>query len=449
MNEFEWTLRLPHRGFTSIESTAFLKQEFPQVPQWTSWMAGTYSLRRIVTKDFPSSGTIGSWSWKRVPSSYPVAAYWHSGELEDLEDSESGHCSAIKAGSLPDNPAIRKGDQWVGVIEVRGAKGEQFLLFSFLNSRGEVGGAYFASTQDLYLLKRFARDVELHFKGGLPGKITIDVTGGPDITIRAEDGEHVVLPDDVKNDIERQTFSFFKSRDAYKQMQLRHRRGFLFVGEPGTGKTMMVRHLIRQCHQRYTPSFFMLTIRKDTDQNAVESTFVRASRNAPAMIILEDLDSLTTESKISRSAFLTLLDGVSDQEGVLVIGTTNYPDKIDPALVHRPSRFDRVWHFHLPDYELRRKYLRLFFKALEEDVVAKLARETKNWSFAYLKELHTTASIMAIEKDLSCVTTELVLKAFDLLDQQFQDGKKNHVVRSEEPTLGFAGVEPLGAGRRS
>jgi len=437
MNEFTWPGRQPYRGLTSIEATAFLKQEFPQVPHWTCWMGGCMcSLKYIVSKDFRSSGTVGSWSWKRVSTSYPVPAYWFGADLEDLENNESG----IKDNGMWDDPAFRKGDQWVGVIDVRGAKGEQFMLFSFLNAKGDVGDAYYASTQDLYLLKQFARDVELHFKGGLPNKITIDVTGGHDITIKAEDCEHVVLPNDVQNDIEQQTYSFFKSRDAYKQMHLRHRRGFLFIGEPGTGKTMMVRHLIRQCHQRFTPSFFMLSIRKDTDQDAVGSIFARASRNAPAMIILEDLDSLTTESKISRSSFLTLLDGVSEQEGVLVIGTTNYPDRIDPALVHRPSRFDRVWHFHLPDYELRRKYLELVFKVLKEDVVQKLARETKNWSFAYLKELHTTASIMAIAKEQSCVTTEIALKAFDLLGQQFQDGKKNHVVRSEEPTLGFAVV---------
>lgn len=441
MDEFALARYLPKRGFTSIEATAFLRKEFPQVPQWTCWYGygPVYSLRHIVGKDFPSSGTIGDWSWKRVPTSYPVPAYLSGHDLEDLKDNELEKAPGV-TDKRQDNRVIRRGNQWVGVIEVRGAKGEQFLLFSFFNSEGEVGNSYFASTQDLYVLKRFARDVERHFNTGVPNTILIDVTGGPDITIKAEDCEHIVLPDDVRADIEQQTYSFFKNRDTYKQMHLRHRRGFLFIGEPGTGKTMMVRHLIRQCYQRYTPNFFMISIQKDTDQSDLGSTFARASRNAPAMIILEDLDSLTTESKISRSAFLALLDGVSDQEGVLVIGTTNYPGNIDPALVHRPSRFDRVWHFRLPDYELRQKCLESFFNTLEKDVVEKLARQTKNWSFAYLKELHTTASIMAIAKDMSCVTTETALKAFDLLDQQFQDGKKNHVVSSEEPTLGFAAV---------
>lgn len=439
MNEYAWAGRQPHRGLTSIEATAFLKQEFPQVPQWTCWMSGTDYLKHIIGKEFPSSGAFGGWSWKRVPSSYPSAAYWFGECLEDLENTEWCHPRGIKGKPPSDNTAIRKGDQWVGVIEVTGANGEKFLLFSFLNSRGAVGEAYYASTQDLHLLQRFALDVQTHFRADKgPGRITIDVSGGPDITIKAEDCEQIFLPDNVQKDIEQQAFSFFKNREAYKKMRLRHRRGFLFVGEPGTGKTMMLRHLIRQCHQRHATRFFMLTIRRDTDEDDVNGLFSRAARNAPAMVILEDLDSLTTQSKITRSAFLSQLDGIGDRQGLLVVATTNHPDDIDPALVHRPSRFDRVWHFPLPDYEVRQEYLRFFFNGLQKDVVDKLARQTKNWSFAYLKELHTTASIMAIANDLSCVTTEIVLNAFDLLDQQFQDGKKKHVIRSEEPTLGFA-----------
>jgi hypothetical protein len=365
-----------------------------------------------------------------------VPAYWTEDDLEGFEESDAGDPYSVRVHHS--ELALGKGDRWTGVIEVQGANGEQFMLFSFLDSKGGVGNAYFASTQDLHLLKRFANDVRLHFAPKVPHKISIDVTGGRDIAIKAEDHDYIVLPDDVQRDIEQQAFTFFKNKDAYKQMRLRHRRGFLFVGEPGTGKTMMVRHLIRQCYQRFTPSFFMLSIRRDTDEDDIESLFSRAARSAPAMVILEDLDSLTTQSKTSRSAFLSQLDGIGDREGLLVIGTTNHPNDIDPALVHRPSRFDRVWHFPLPGYELRRKYLEFFFDSLEDEAVETMARQTKNWSFAYLKELHTTASIMAVAQDQSSVSTEVVLDAFDLLDQQFRDGKKNHVVRSEEPTLGFA-----------
>lgn len=439
MNEFAPPDLQPRRGFTSIEAAAFLKQEVPHVPQWTCWTTQldmVWPLRHVVGKGFQSSGTVGSWSWKRVPTSYPAPAYWTEDDREDLEDTDASLPYGVRAWR--NEHGFGKGDCWTGLIEVQGVTGEQFLLFSYLDSKGGIGNSYFASTQDHHLLRRFAEDVHKHFLPKVPHKITIDVQGGPNVTLKAEELEHIILPQNVLKDIEQQTFTFFENKDAYKQMRLRHRRGFLFVGEPGTGKTMMIRHLMRQCHQRFSPSFLMLTIRRDTDEDDVNRLFTRAAKKAPSMVILEDLDSLTTQSKTSRSAFLSQLDGIGDREGLLVIATTNHPNEIDPALVHRPSRFDRVWHFSLPDYALRRQYLEFFLKDLAKDVVEKLARETKNWTFAYLKELYTTASIMAIERDQSRVSTEMVLGAFDLLDRQFQDGRKNHVVRSEEPTIGFA-----------
>jgi len=158
------------------------------------------------------------------------------------------------------------------------------------------------------------------------------------------------------------------------------------------------------------------------------------------MIILEDLDSLTTQCKITRSAFLAQLDGIGDRQGLLVIGTTNHPDNIDPALIHRPSRFDRVWHFPLPDDELRERFLELFFGTLGEEVVGTLTKQTRKWSFAYLKELHTTASIMAIAQELPRVTADVVLEALELLGDQFHAGRKNHAIPHQEEALGFAAV---------
>jgi len=441
MNEFSPPDVVPRRGMTSIETTAFLKKEFPQVPQWTCWLHGFRDppLHRIIGGRFASSGSIGGWSWKRVPTSYPVPAYWIADDCSDHEDDPQYIPHSIKVSRQQDDSGNHKLLQWVGALEIRGTTGEQFLLFSCLSAGGGVGKFYFVSTQDFDLLERFARDVYRHFEL-VKDQIRIDVIGGDDIVIEPKDDERIVLPPGLQDDIEKQVFPFFEKQETYKRLRLRHRRGFLFVGEPGTGKTMMLRHLIRQCYQRYKTQFFTLAIKRKTDEDDVANTFSRAARHAPSMVILEDVDSLTTQCNVTRSAFLAELDGIGDRDGLLVIGTTNHPESIDPALVHRPSRFDRVWHSPLPDRELRQRYLEHSFGTLDEDAVHKLAQQTKNWSFAYLKELHTTASIMAIAKDASRVTTEAVLDAFNLLDQQFRDGKKNHVVRSEEPTLGFAVV---------
>ena len=67
--------------------------------------------------------------------------------------------------------------------------------------------------------------------------------------------------------------------------------------------------------------------------------FGKARQLAPCMLILEDLDSLITDQ--NRSFFLNELDGLEGNDGLLIVGTTNHFDRLDPGLSSRPSRFDR------------------------------------------------------------------------------------------------------------
>jgi hypothetical protein len=418
MTEFIESQPLPRRGFTSIEATEFLRREFPAIPQWTCWWQGTFDhafvLQKIGGKNFATSGTFGDWAWKRIPTTYPVPHYWNGEETEPAE-----------------------GDRWVGVIEVQRPGIAPFFLCSFLDSQGTVGRLYFASTQDIGLLSRFVRDVQQQFHPEKADTIAIEVYGGESIALQPAADEHIVLPTELQQDIEQQVYSFFENKAAFTRLRLRHRRGYLFVGEPGTGKTMMLRHLIRQCYQRYKPSFSMLSIRRTTDVDDVASLFYRAVKCAPAVVILEDMDSLTTESRITRSALLSQLDGVGSKDGILILGTTNNASEIDPALVHRPSRFDRVWHFPLPSYALRLKYLAATFGNLDSHSLDWLAENTEGWSFAYLNELRTTAAILGISHGAGELTAEIAREAHTLLSAQFTAGRKNHADRQRAEKVGF------------
>jgi len=75
------------------------------------------------------------------------------------------------------------------------------------------------------------------------------------------------------------------------------------------------------------------------DEYSMEMVFGKARELAPCVIILEDLDSLINDS--NRSYFLNQLDGLEGNDGLLVIGTTNHFDRLDPGISSRPSRFDR------------------------------------------------------------------------------------------------------------
>ena len=93
------------------------------------------------------------------------------------------------------------------------------------------------------------------------------------------------------------------------------------------------------------------------NRGTLSSVFTHLLRRSPCIVVLEDLDTFTNETQLTRAGLLAQLDGIGRSDGVLVLGTTNHPEHVDSALLHRPSRFDRVWRFSLPDRELRHQYL--------------------------------------------------------------------------------------------
>jgi ATP-dependent 26S proteasome regulatory subunit len=111
----------------------------------------------------------------------------------------------------------------------------------------------------------------------------------------------------------------------------------------------------------------------------------------PCLLILEDLDSLIDDK--SRAFFLNELDGFETNTGVVVLATTNHPDRLDPAILDRPSRFDRKYDFDLPGEAERSAYIAAWNNELQpelrlsETVTREVIQQTEDFSFAYLKEL--------------------------------------------------------------
>ena len=111
----------------------------------------------------------------------------------------------------------------------------------------------------------------------------------------------------------------------------------------------------------------------------------------PCIVVLEDLDSMITDK--SRSFFLNELDGFRVNTGVVVLATTNHPEKLDTAILDRPSRFDRKYYFNLPEEAERRAYIEHWNRDLQAELrvsergTKSLVNATGGFSFAYLKEL--------------------------------------------------------------
>ncbi|OAA73916.1 AAA family ATPase [Cordyceps fumosorosea ARSEF 2679] len=191
-------------------------------------------------------------------------------------------------------------------------------------------------------------------------------------------------------------------------------RGVLFHGPPGTGKTLLARALANSAgHGGRKISFYM---RKGADalskwvgeaEKQLRLLFEEARKTQPSIIFFDEIDGLAPvrSSKQEQihasivSTLLALMDGMDGRGQVIVIGATNRPDNIDPAL-RRPGRFDREFYFPLPDIDGRRSILDIHTKdwGLAEDFKASLADKTKGYGGADLRALCTEAALNAIQR---------------------------------------------------
>jgi hypothetical protein len=203
--------------------------------------------------------------------------------------------------------------------------------------------------------------------------------------------DNLILKGALKQDIQNDFSQFFTSRDEYDRYGIPWKRGVLFHGPPGNGKTHALKALVNWLNQ---PCLYIKSFEPDRFQSphdTIRSVFHRARQTTPCLLVLEDLDSLIDDG--NRSYFLNELDGFASNTGIVVLATTNHPERLDPAILNRPSRFDRKYAFGLPEPEERRAYLMLWNDRVQPELrlpdvaLDAIVGQTEEFSFAYLKEL--------------------------------------------------------------
>jgi hypothetical protein len=202
--------------------------------------------------------------------------------------------------------------------------------------------------------------------------------------------DSLILRGALKADIREDVHRFFAAQATYDEYGIPWKRGILFVGPPGNGKTLTVKALVNSLP---APCLYVKGFRAQhgIDEISIRQVFDRARRMAPCVVVLEDLDAQLTPQ--NRSFFLNELDGFALNRGILTLATTNHPERLDPAILDRPSRFDRKYPFELPEQPERQAYLTLWNGSLKpalqltEDGIAAIAEQAEGFSFAYLKEL--------------------------------------------------------------
>ena len=136
----------------------------------------------------------------------------------------------------------------------------------------------------------------------------------------------------------------------------------------------------------------------------IRQIFLMARRMAPCLLVFEDIDSLV--SPMVRSYFLNEVDGLESNHGILMIGSTNHLERLDPGIAKRPSRFDRKYLFDVPTLEERIQYCEYWRHKLRNNkkiefppqMSARVADITSDFSFAYMKEAFVAALLVIVAR---------------------------------------------------
>jgi|SRR5919199_1248329 DNA polymerase III delta prime subunit len=248
--------------------------------------------------------------------------------------------------------------------------------------------------------------------------------------IKSATFDNLVMPGSLKQEIRNDLKQFFASQALYETYGIPWKRGILFVGPPGNGKTHAVKALINELGK---PCLYVksLDIPGHSNHTGIRAIFARARESTPCILVLEDLDSLITPH--NRSFFLNELDGFAVNRGIVTLATTNYPERLDPAILNRPSRFDRKYHFELPGLTERVAYITLWNKSLQEALrlddteIVQLAEAVADFSYAYIKELFLSAMMRWINQPQPGTMATIMMAQTETLREQMSSV-------TEEPT---------------
>ncbi|NLL94368.1 MAG: CDC48 family AAA ATPase [Thermoplasmatales archaeon] len=227
--------------------------------------------------------------------------------------------------------------------------------------------------------------------------VTYDDVGGLDEELRRV-REMVELP--------------LKHPELFDRLGITPPKGVLLYGPPGTGKTLIARALARETGASFHPIQGPEIIGRyyGESEERLRAIFKEAEDNAPSIIFLDEIDSITpprdsSGGEVERrvvAQLLTLMDGLSERDGVIVMGATNREDAIDPAL-RRPGRFDREIEIGIPGREGRAEILAVHTRGmpLAEDVdIDSVVSVTQGFVGADLAALAREAAMKCVSRHI-------------------------------------------------
>ncbi|HJQ16790.1 MAG TPA: CDC48 family AAA ATPase [Allosphingosinicella sp.] len=249
-----------------------------------------------------------------------------------------------------------------------------------------------------------------------------------------------------------------KDPDAFRRLGIRPAKGFLLYGPPGTGKTLLAKATAREAQANFiaTKSSDLLSKWYGESEQQIARLFSRARQVAPTVIFIDELDSLVParggglgEPQVTERVVNTILaelDGLEELQSVVVIGATNRPNLIDPALL-RPGRFDELIYVPVPEQAGRRRILGIHTAdmPLAPDVdLDALAARTDRFTGADLEDLVRRAGMFALRESMEA--KQVTMANFERALQETRASVTEEMEREYAEIEGTLKQEAFGSG---
>ncbi len=238
--------------------------------------------------------------------------------------------------------------------------------------------------------------------------------------------------EDVKDKLKEAVEWPLKTPEVFKKMGIRPPRGILLYGPPGTGKTMLAKAVAKEAESNFIlvngPSLLSKWVGES--EKALREIFRKARQTSPTILFFDEIDALVPRrigssdsgSRVGEkivNQMLTEMDGLESLNDVVIIGATNRPDMLDPALL-RQGRFDRIIFTSIPDLESRKKIFEIYLEKmpLADGVnLVDLASKTEGYVGADIEGVCREAAMIALREDLksSDLKMEHFVKALDVV----------------------------------
>lgn len=246
-----------------------------------------------------------------------------------------------------------------------------------------------------------------------------------------------------------ESVDFLQNPKKYMALGARAPRGVLLFGPPGTGKTLLARAIAGEvasnsgvlCPVVSVSASSFIQLYRGAGPKAVRELFEVARKISPCILFIDEVDALGSRSTDERNrednstinSFLAQMDGLHDNDGILVIGATNFPERLDKALL-RPKRFDRQVEVFLPRKRGRAEILKHYLgrvvvnSELSLDVVSKeFSERTTGFSPADLEGFVNEAAIFAAREESDAVSLNHLEMSYD----KAVLGLKNHLEQTK------------------